>query len=135
MTDLTYALIQLLHNLGAVAVVGLPITALVLERQGIRLPRWVVLALCAAWALQALSGIGFGVASLGLKGALPEIEGVAKAALAVKIAGTAVGCFAAALAWRSAAGWSLAARRRFLRVEVAAALFPLAAAAFLRWYL
>lgn len=138
MTDLIYALIQLGHNLGAVAVAGIPVAALVGERLETPTSRRLLLGLAVAWGVQAASGAGFALASLGLKGALPEVQGIALAALSVKIAATVLGLGAAALtAWR-ARTWNnraAAARRRFFRFELIVALVAFVAAAFLRWYL
>lgn len=135
MTDLVYALIQLGHNLGAIAVAGIPVAALAEERSGPPASRRLLFWLVAAWALQAASGGGFALASLGLKGALPEVQGVALAALVVKIGATVLGLGAAVFAAAHADGWPAEKRRRFFRLELVAALVPLAAAAFLRWYL
>ncbi|HEY3567372.1 MAG TPA: hypothetical protein VGP73_05500 [Thermoanaerobaculia bacterium] len=133
MVELVYTLVQAVHNLGAVAVVASPAVALGSRGEGgQRRLAWVLLA---AWGLQAASGAGFAAASYGLKGALPEIEGVALAALVVKMAATASGVTlgAALLRARRLAGgrpravaWGLA-----LGLAVAALL----AAAPLRWYL
>jgi hypothetical protein len=133
MTELVYALVQAVHNLGAVAVVASPAVALGSRGEGSqRRLAWVLLA---AWGLQAASGAGFAAASYGLKGALPEIAGVALAALVIKVAATAAGFTlgAALLRARRLAGgkpravaWGLA-----LGLAVAALL----AAAPLRWYL
>jgi hypothetical protein len=134
-TDLVYALIQIAHNLGAVALIGLPVAAWVREGYTLVPSRALLLSAAVAWGVQALSGAGFAVASLKLKGALPEVEGVALAALVVKIAATVVGFALAALAlWRSPR-WSSKGRRRGYAALVVCALVPMAAAAILRWYL
>src|SRR6476660_4834300 len=91
MTELVYALIQAVHNLGAVAVVGCPAVALGFRGRGAALERRLAWVLLAAWGLQAASGAGFAAASYGLKGALPEVTGVALAALVIKMAATAAG--------------------------------------------
>jgi hypothetical protein len=135
MTELVYALIQAVHNLGAVAVVGSPAVALGLRGRGVALERRLAWTLLAAWGLQAASGAGFAAASYGLKGQLPEVTGVALYSLAVKLFATATGfSVAALLLWmrrlsspRSrAVAWSIC-----LGLAVAA----LVAAAPLRWYL
>lgn len=135
MTELVYALVQAVHNLGAVAVVASPAVALGLRGRGERNERRLAWLLLAAWGLQAASGAAFAAASWGLKGALPEVTGVALAALAIKIAATACGFTlgAALLRARRLAGgrpravaWGLA---------LGLALAALLAAAPLRWYL
>jgi hypothetical protein len=135
MTELVYALVQAVHNLGAVAVVASPAVALGSRGRGESGERRLAWVLLAAWGLQAASGAGFAAASYGLKGALPEVTGVALAALVVKMAATAAGLtLGALLLWarRLASGrpravaWTLG-----LGLAVAA----LTAAAPLRWYL
>ncbi len=135
MTELVYALVQAVHNFGAVAVVASPAVALGLRgRSGAteRLLAWVLLA---AWGLQAASGAGFAAASYGLKGALPEVTGVALGALVVKMAATIFGILlGAVLLWarRLAGGRSRAIAWGLGLVLAVAAL---TAAAPLRWYL
>ncbi len=135
MSDFVYALIQALHNLGAAVVVALPTAALARERAGVAPARRSAILLLVAWLLLAGSGVGFGVASLALKGALPEIEGVARWALGIKIAGAALGVATSGAAVFAGRDWTAAARRRAALVELVAVAFPLAAAAVLRWYL
>jgi len=137
-TDLVYALVQLVHNLGAVAVAGGPAAALAflppsgpLGGMARRRIAWTVLL---AWALQAATGAGFALASWKLKGALPEVEGVARAALAVKLAATAGGIVLGALLARRGA-WSPRGERAAWAASLAMAAAALSAAAFLRWYL
>ena len=138
MTELVYALVQAVHNLGAVAVVASPAVALGLRGRGEHVEineRRLAWVLLAAWGLQAASGAGFAAASYGLKGELPEVTGVALAALAIKLAATACGFTLGAALLRArrlasgrprAVAWGLA-----LGLAVAALL----AAAPLRWYL
>jgi len=138
MTELVYTLVQAVHNLGAVAVVASPAVALGSRGRGERgevNERRLAWLLLAAWGLQAASGAGFAAASYGLKGALPEVTGVALAALVIKMAATAAGFTlgAALLRARRLAGgrpravaWGLA---------LGLALAALLAAAPLRWYL
>jgi hypothetical protein len=135
MTELVYALVQAVHNFGAVAVVASPAVALGLRVRGGTVERRLAWTLLFAWGLQALSGAGFAAASYGLKGQLPEVTGVALAALVVKLTATAGGCLlAASLLWvrglsrprPRAVAWGVC-----LGLAVAA----LTAAAPLRWYL
>jgi hypothetical protein len=134
-TDLLYALVQLVHNLGAAALVGGPVAALALAPPGGAARRRLALAVLLAWALQAATGAGFALASYGLKGALPEVAGVALAALAVKLAATAAGLALGALLVRSRGRWSPRGERRAWAATLALAVAALCAAAFLRWYL
>jgi hypothetical protein len=134
-TDLVYTLVQLLHNLGAVAVVGGPAAALTLAPPAGPLRRRLALAVLLAWALQAATGAGFALASWRLKGALPEIAGVALAALAIKLAATAGGIVLGAFLLRSRRGGSPRAERAAWAASLALAVAAISAAAFLRWYL
>jgi hypothetical protein len=138
MTELVYTLVQAVHNLGAVAVVASPAVGLGLRGRGgtsaasERLLAWILLA---AWGLQGASGAGFAAASYGLKGALPEVAGVALIALVVKVAATAAGVtLGAGLLWaRRLAGGRPRAVAWGLGLGLAVA--ALLAAAPLRWYL
>ena len=135
MTELVYALVQAVHNLGAVAVVASPAGALAFRARGAAIERRLAWTLLLAWGLQALSGAGFALASYGLKGQLPEVTGVALGALAVKLAATAGGFgLAVALLWLRPLA---APRSRALAwgVCLGLALAALTAAAPLRWYL
>ncbi|HEY8022086.1 MAG TPA: hypothetical protein VIH93_13360 [Thermoanaerobaculia bacterium] len=138
MTDLVYALVQVLHNLGAVAVAGGPAAVLALQPLSLAAERRLAVVALAGWALQAATGAGFALASYGLKGALPEVTGVALVALSIKLAAAVVGLVLGVLLVRSRPRWSPrgpAGRRAAWAASLAAAASALAAAAFLRWYL
>ena len=135
MTELVYALVQAVHNLGADAVVASPAAALGLRGRSGALERRLAWTLLFAWGLQAASGAAFAATSYGFKGELPEVTGVALYSLVVKIVATVFGFLLAAvllgvrrlssprsrtLAWITCQGLALAA---------------LLAAAPLRWYL
>lgn len=135
MNELVYTCVQAVHNLGAVAVVAAPVLALGTRGRNGVFERRLAWTLLFAWGLQAASGAGFAAASYGLKGALPEVTGVALAALVVKLAATATGFTLAAglLGLRRLANprpraiaWSAC---------LGAAVAALLAAAPLRWYL
>jgi hypothetical protein len=135
MTELIYALVQAVHNLGAVAVVATPAAALTFRVRGGTLERRLAWTLLLAWGVQAVSGAGFAAASYGLKGQLPEIVGVALYALAVKLFATVAGCtLAATLLWVRRLS-SLRSRSTTWAVSLGLAVAALLAAAPLRWYL
>lgn len=132
--NLAYALTQVVHNLGAAAVVGGAFCALARPcREPVfrRRLAWLVLV---AWAAQAASGAAFGAVSLYFYGRPPDIHAIALAALLVKM-----GC--------AAAGFSLAAlclfpptrirpffQDRVWFVLAGLGLTAITAAAFLRWF-
>jgi hypothetical protein len=84
--NVLYAGVQIAHNVGAAAVVGLPLAALRFEATGSTLRRIYWLALLA-WLVQSASGAGFGMVSYFVVGELPEIHDLALDALCVKILG------------------------------------------------
>jgi hypothetical protein len=132
--NLAYALTQVLHNFGAVAVTGGAAFAcwaphLPSDRE-MRLARLVALG----WVVQIASGVGFGTVSYYHYGRLPEIHGVAAAALAIKMTCAVAGLAFAVILRSRGERWN-ASRRRTSWVALAAlAATALAAAAFLRWY-
>jgi len=135
MTELVYALVQAVHNLGAVAVVASPAVALGFRGHGGGLERRLAWALLVAWGLQAATGAGFAAASYGLKGQLPEVTGVALYSLAVKLFATVAGfSIAAMLLWVRRLS-SPRSRVVAWAVCLGLAVAALLAAAPLRWYL
>ncbi|WP_275096682.1 hypothetical protein [Sedimenticola hydrogenitrophicus] len=82
--SLIYSLIQVLHNLGAALVLGAPVFWLLLAPP-LQRARPVLLILAVAWALQGITGAGFGSASWWLYGRLPDLHPIAFAALLIKI--------------------------------------------------
>jgi hypothetical protein len=135
MTELIYALVQAVHNLGAVAVVASPAVALGFRGRGEGLERRLAWTLLLAWGLQAATGAGFAAASYGLKGQLPEVTGVALYSLAVKLFATAAGfALAATLLWGRRLS-SPRSRAVAWAVCLGLAVAALLAAAPLRWYL
>lgn len=132
--NLAYALTQVAHNFGAVIVSGGATAAYAGLRADAARPRRLAWLVLAGWAVQAVSGAGFGAISYAAYGSFPDLHGIAVAALIVKI-GCAAGAFAlTALYLRLGAGWSTASCRRAWAVLVALAASALVAAAFLRWF-
>lgn len=128
--NVLYGGVQLAHNFGAAAVIGLPVAALRLQPALPTLRRMAWLTL-AAWLAQATSGAGFGAVSFFVEGELPEIHHVALGALCVKI-----GCAALAVTLLSICLLRRSAKQdfpvwRWLAVLGATAL---SAAAVLRWF-
>lgn len=132
--NLAYALVQVAHNFGAVAVTGGAVAGWAAQRrnpgQGTRLV-WLVLA---GWALQAASGAGFGLISLAWYGQFPDLHGIAVAALAIKLSCATAGLVLGLLLLRFSAVWSAARRLKAWSGLVGLAATALSAAAFLRWF-
>lgn len=132
--NLAYAVAQVVHNFGAAAVVGGAVGASWLAAGDFGRQRSMARLVLAGWAAQAASGASLGAISLHYYGQLPDLHGVALAALWLKVACAIAGFALAALwLWR-AADWREAARRCAWRLLAALAVVALAAAAFLRWF-
>ncbi|OFZ67240.1 MAG: hypothetical protein A2V79_12490 [Betaproteobacteria bacterium RBG_16_56_24] len=92
--NLAYAVTQIAHNFGAVAVVGGAACALAWrETEAQRRLAWLVLA---GWLVQAVSGAAFGAISYYYYAKFPDIHGIAVAALRVKVICAALGFILAA---------------------------------------
>ncbi|WP_068809271.1 hypothetical protein [Thauera phenolivorans] len=133
--NLSYALVQVAHNFGAAAVVGVPLIALASGRSdfdhGGRRLLWLVLL---AWAVQALSGAAFATVSYALYGRLPDISRVATIALGIKLGCAMLGFALAALRLRAGVGREVERDRRLWGGLFALGAVALTAAAFLRWF-
>lgn len=134
MENLVYALVQLVHNFGAVAVTAAPLAA--------SRPAWAAhsshSALCrlvaGAWAVQIASGVSFGLTSLHFYGVLPDLSATARGALVVKVLCAACGFALSVLLLSRGARWNSQAYARSWLVLSALGATALAAAAVLRWF-
>ena len=128
--NLGYAVTQIVHNFGAVAIVGGSACALAWrEAVAQRKLAWVVLV---GWIMQAASGTTFGAISFAYYGKFPDIHGAAIVALTVKVTCAVI-------------GFTLTARQLFAQISEQSrrhawiAIFSLGAlalssAAILRWF-
>ena len=128
--NLAYAVTQIVHNFGAVAVVGGVVCALAWRDAAVqRRLAWIVLA---GWATQAASGATFGAISFYHYGKFPDIHGIAVAALGVKIICAAFGFTLAA--WQLFTHPSaVSGRHAWITLFILGAL-ALSSAAVLRWF-
>jgi len=132
--NLAYAIIQVAHNFGAVAVLGGAFSALWLTPQQSSTQRTLAWLVLGGWAAQAASGAAFGTVSWLYYGQFPDIHGIAIAALVIKVACAMAGFAIAAIYLRSALMWSDQARQTAWWVLAGLAATALSAAAFLRWF-
>ncbi|HEU0187662.1 MAG TPA: hypothetical protein VFR06_07195 [Gallionellaceae bacterium] len=132
--NLSYAGVQVAHNFGAVAVVGGPALLLLAGASQSALRRKVAWLVSGGWLLQILSGIGFGVISYIGYGSLPDIHGIAIAALYIKVFCALAGLLTALALLRNAGAWSEPRCRHVWQVLLALGVTALTAAAFLRWF-
>lgn len=129
--NFAYAMDQSLHNLGAVAVTGGALIALVGDAGFRRKLAWLVLS---GWATQAATGALFGIMSYSFYGHLPDIAGIAVDALILKMLCAVCGFFLCAVYIRKSENWSSGARSRAWKALALLALTALTGAAFLRWF-
>lgn len=132
--NLAYALVQLAHNFGAVAVTGGAVAGWVMRRSDAVQPTALVWLVLAGWTLQAASGAGFGLISLAYHGQFPDLHGVAVAALVVKLSCATAALVFTMLLLKFAGDWPAARRGYVWSVLVGLAATALSAAAFLRWF-
>ena len=132
MQNLIYALIQVIHNFGAAAIVGMAAYETWLVRGSPE--RRLASLLAIVWALQASSGAFFGIVTYYYDGQLPDIHGVAVDALLLKIICAVVGFVLAVSYAKWGSGWSAQKCRLIWGASFALGAVALSAAAFLRWF-
>ena len=133
--DLAYALNQIVHNFGAVAVTaGAASGRWTLSAGSSPIQRRMAWLTLAGWGAQAASGATFGAISYVNYGRLPDIHGIALAALCLKIACDVLGfCLCAVYLVRDRV-WGDGQRRITWMALLTCAVLALGAAAFLRWF-
>ena len=141
MQNFIYALIQVIHNFGAVTVVATAALALWLSRDNGGLMRgnglvqsrlaWLM---AMAWGIQVASGMLFGITTFWFEGHLPDIHGIAVAALFIKIFCALAGFILAFSYVKLHAGWTTEKQLLVWRASFALGVVALSSAAFLRWF-
>lgn len=134
MHNLIYALIQVVHNFGAAAIIGFTACALWRWRGEAEAQRRIFIAIGVAWLIQGASGVSFGIASLSFYGKLPDIHGVALAALAVKILCVATALIVTAVVFKRGFGAGEKKRTVTRGGLFVLGVIALSAAGFLRWF-
>ena len=134
MQNLIYALIQVIHNFGAVTVVGTAASALWLVRGNAAVQNRLALLAAVAWAIQFASGLLFGITTYYFDHHLPDIHGIAVDALLVKVS-CAIAGFVLAVAYvRLNSGWTVTRQLLAWRILLVLGVIALPSAAFLRWF-
>ncbi|MDD5300712.1 MAG: hypothetical protein PHD65_09490 [Gallionella sp.] len=134
MQDLGYAIVQVVHNFGAAAVVGGAAFMLYMAPQPAPLQRKFAWLIGFGWGTQALSGMVFGAISYYYYRKFPDIHDIAIAALAVKMLCVVSGLSLVALYLCHADGWADRQHRIAWQMLFALGATALTAAAFLRWF-
>lgn len=125
-----YAAAQIIHNFGAVAVVGGAVCALAWREAEVQ--HRLALLVLTGWLVQAASGAAFGAISYYYYAKFPDIHGIAVAALVVKVVCAALGSTLAA--WQLFAQLSEVSRRYSWLALCGLAVLALSSAAVLRWF-
>jgi hypothetical protein len=130
--NLSYAAIQVVHNFGAVAVVGGSLIALRLHEKAAR--KALAQLVLTGWLTQAASGATFGMVSYYYYGKFPDISGIAIYALTIKMLCATLGILMlAAYLWHGER-WTEQGMSKVWLSSSALAATALSAAAFLRWF-
>lgn len=132
--NLSYTLVQIIHNFGAVAIVGTTFFARWPARppsDALKKMAWLVLFGLVA---QAGSGIAFGAISYAYYGQLPDIHGVAIGALVIKMICVASGLLLVLAYLFKGSEWNAIGQRRAWASLFGLGATALGAAAFLRWF-
>jgi hypothetical protein len=134
MENLCYAVVQVVHNFGAVAVVGGAAFALYSSTATSDLHRKLAWLVGFGWTAQAMSGLGFAAVSYHFYGKLPDIHGVAMTALLIKVLCAVFGMSIVVIYLRYSATLAIERRHLIWQMLGAIGLTALTAAAFLRWF-
>jgi len=134
MEDLYYAVVQVVHNFGATAVVGGAVFALYPATQTAALQRKLAWMVEFGWTAQVMSGMGFAAISYYFYNKPPDIHGIAMAALLIKMLCAVSGFGIVTIYLRYSAAWAVGRRQLAWLMLVALGLTALTAAAFLRWF-
>jgi len=134
MENLAYALVQLFHNFGAVAVTAAPLAASGIARSSDTIGPALARLVVVAWIVQIASGVSFGLTSLHFYGVLPDLSAIARTALVVKVLCAAAGLALSVVLLARGAHWSARAHDRSWHALAGFGATALAGAAVLRWF-
>ena len=132
--NIFYTLAQVIHNFGAIAVVGGAMAMNFLPSLAKNISRklsWLVLI---GWALQAVSGAGFGAISYVYHGKFPDISSIAQSALLIKILCTMIGITLSSSYLYFFTSITVRKGQLVWKWLMAFSVIALTSAAFLRWF-
>jgi len=130
--NLSYAAIQVVHNLGAVAVVGGSLLAMKWREHAMR--KKLAQLVLIGWLTQAASGATFGLTTFYFYHALPDISGIATYALGIKMLCAALGILMLAAYLWTGERWKEQRLDRMWITSSVLAVTAISSAAFLRWF-
>jgi hypothetical protein len=130
--NLAYAVVQVVHNFGAVAAVGGSFAAVAIKDAATRKKTaWIALS---GWVTQGASGAALGAVSFYFYGRFPDISGIALFALLLKMACAATGFALLATYLYRGEQWAEDTNNRVFLASLVLAVTAISAAAFLRWF-
>lgn len=132
--NFVYAIMQIAHNFGASIVIGGSFFSYWYKPLPSPTRKKLAWAVMIGWLIQGLSGAGFGVTSYVFHGHLPEIHGVAKISLFIKILCTMIGLVLSMSVIFKRETWGEKYRNLIWGSMLTAAATALFAAAVLRWF-
>jgi hypothetical protein len=130
--NLTYSVIQVVHNFGAVATVGGSLAAL--RFRGVDTRTKLARLALGGWGTQAASGAAFGGVSYYFYHRFPDISGIAIDALVIKMGCAAIGFLLLATYLFQSEKWTMARINGVWFASSLLAVVALSSAAFLRWF-
>jgi hypothetical protein len=131
--NLAYALTQVIHNFGAVAIVGGSVFVL-WPAPRVEYGRRFAWLILFGWGAQIASGALFGAVSLHFYGQMPDLNAIALTALIVKVTAAAAGFLLTAFYLARGRQWSRSGGKHTFQMLAALGIMALTAAAFLRWF-
>lgn len=130
--NLAYAVVQVVHNFGALATVGGSLAAIRFSNPETR--RKLAKLALGGWITQGASGAAFGATSYYFYHRLPELSRIAVSALYIKMACVTAGVILLGIYLLRSKNRNESTGRKICLASSALAVTALTAAAFLRWF-
>ena len=130
--NLSYSVIQVVHNFGAVATVGGSLVATRLRDTVTR--RRLALLVLIGWVTQAVSGATFGMVTYYYYQHFPDIAGIAVDALGIKMGCATLGILLLSIYLWQSVHWTVQGKDNAWMSSSVLAITAISAAAFLRWF-
>lgn len=130
--NLSYSVIQIVHNFGAAATVGGSIIATQLRDDAMR--RRLAHLVLFGWLTQVASGAAFGMVTYHFYQHLPDISGIALDALGIKMVCATLGVLLLSTYLWQNMRWREPEKSKAWTASAALAVTAFSAAGFLRWF-
>lgn len=130
--NLSYSVIQIVHNFGAAATVGGSIIATQLRDDAMR--RRLAHLVLFGWLTQVASGAAFGMVTYHFYQHLPDISGIALDALGIKMVCATLGVLLLSTYLWQNLRWKEPEKNKAWMASATLAVTAFSAAGFLRWF-